>query len=62
MVDMRRRSPEPPPAAPQIEFTPGLAKRDAARVGVAAGRGKHQRQPHRRPRTPRSSVLLSDST
>lgn len=25
MADMRRRSPEPPPGMPQIEFTPGLA-------------------------------------
>jgi hypothetical protein len=25
MADMRRRSPEPPPGAPQIQFTPGLA-------------------------------------
>jgi hypothetical protein len=26
MADLRRRSPEPPPGAPQIQFTPGLAK------------------------------------
>ncbi len=26
MADMRRRSPEPPPAAPQIQLKPGLAK------------------------------------
>ncbi len=26
MADMRRRSPEPPPAAPQIQLRPGLAK------------------------------------
>jgi hypothetical protein len=26
MADMRRRSPEPPPGAPQIEFKPGIAK------------------------------------
>ena len=26
MTDMRRRSPEPPPAAPQIQLKPGLAK------------------------------------
>ena len=26
MADMRRRSPEPPPRAPQIEFKPGIAK------------------------------------
>jgi len=25
MADLRRRSPEPPPGAPQIQFTPGLA-------------------------------------
>jgi hypothetical protein len=25
MADMRRRSPEPPPGMPQIEFKPGLA-------------------------------------
>jgi hypothetical protein len=25
MTDLRRRSPEPPPGAPQIQFTPGLA-------------------------------------
>jgi hypothetical protein len=25
MADMRRRSPEPPPGPPQIQFTPGLA-------------------------------------
>jgi hypothetical protein len=25
MADMRRRSPQPPPGAPQIQFTPGLA-------------------------------------
>jgi hypothetical protein len=26
MADMRRRSPEPPPGAPQIQFKPGIAK------------------------------------
>jgi hypothetical protein len=26
MADLRRRSPKPPPGAPQIQFTPGLAK------------------------------------
>lgn len=26
MADMRRRSPEPPPGAPQIQLKPGLAK------------------------------------
>src|SRR5258708_13885965 len=26
MADMRRRSPEPPPGAPKIEFKPGIAK------------------------------------
>jgi len=25
MVDMRRRSPEPPPGPPQIQFKPGIA-------------------------------------
>ena len=26
MADMRRRSPEPPPGAPQIQFKPGIAQ------------------------------------
>ena len=39
MADMRRRSLEPPPQLPQIQFTPGLANEMLPRARAAAGRG-----------------------
>jgi hypothetical protein len=40
MADMRRRSPEPPPGAPQIQFKPGIAKETLRELApLLAGEG-----------------------
>jgi hypothetical protein len=40
MADMRRRSPEPPPGPPQIEFKPGIAKETLRELApLLAGEG-----------------------
>src|SRR5260370_40853929 len=40
MTDMRRRSPEPPPGAPQVQLKPGLAKETLRELApLLAGEG-----------------------